>query len=496
MKQYFLEVVVFVCGAVVMILELVGSRVLAPYLGTSIIVWTSLIGIILGSLSLGYWWGGRFADRNPSSKKLAALIAIAAFFIIFIALYKTPILVYFEYQVKNLYAGAVLATVCLFAVPSVLLGMVSPYAVRLKMQDVARSGTTVGNLYAISTVGSIMGTFLAGFLLIALIGSTNILFLLAITLILASFLLFFRKDYRLLVLGGVTILFGFSLADYVGAIDLQKNNIDIDTPYTRVLIRDVVDERNRPLRILMTNPNEVQSGILLNEKDTLLFDYTQFYRLAEHFHPSIGHALMIGGAGYTYPREFLRSYPKAELDVVEIDPQMTELAKKYFYLEDNPRLRVFHEDGRTFLNRNGKQYDVIYGDAFKSFHALPYHLTTQETAERVSAALAPGGVYVVNLISATSGAKGKFLRAEYWTFKSIFPQVYLFPVSDKNNPELVQNIMLVALKSAEKPSFQNRNPELQKFLDHLLTAEPPNDLPILTDDYAPVDNYIMELAND
>src|SRR3989338_6298177 len=494
MRRYLLEVVVFICGAVVMILELVGSSIVDPYLGTSIIVWTSLIGVILGSLSLGYWWGGRLADKNPSSKKLAAYIFIAALFIIFIAFYKTPILVYLEYNIQSLYVGAGLVTIVLFTVPSVLLGMVLPYAVRLKMQDVAHSGATVGNLYAISTVGSIVGTFLAGFILIALIGSTNILFLLSITLIIASFLLYVRKDYRLLALAAVTTIFGFSMADYVGAINLQPHSVDVDTPYSRVIIREMMDGDNRVMRVLMTNPDEVQSGILLADTDKLLFDYTNFYRLAEHFHPNIEEAVMIGGAGYTFPREFLRIYSDAELAVVEIDPKMTELAKKYFYLEDNPRLHIYHEDGRTFLNRNKKQYDVVYGDAFKSFHALPHHLTTKEAAERIHSALSSDGVYVVNLISATGGDKGKFLRAEYCTFKSVFPQVYLFPVLDKNNPNLVQNIMMVALKSKQQPSFQNNNPELQKFLDHLLTTELPNDMPILTDEYAPVDNYIMELA--
>jgi len=193
MRKILLELVVFICGAVVMIFEIVGSRILGPYIGTSIFVWTSLIGIILASLSLGYWFGGKMADRNPSFKQLVWIIIIAAFFIGLTISGKEDLLGLLSRQFTGIRMQAVISTIILFAPASVFLGMVTPYAVRLKIKDVKSSGRTVGNLYAISTIGSIIGTFLAGFVLIPFLGSTNILVLIAALLIITALLIILVK---------------------------------------------------------------------------------------------------------------------------------------------------------------------------------------------------------------------------------------------------------------------------------------------------------------
>ena len=178
MNKFLLEFVVFVCGVVVMIFEIVGSRILGPYLGTSIFVWTSLIGIILGSLSLGYWLGGIIADKKPSYVLLSWIILLAALFIGLTITGKDIVLRNLPVLFGGIRTQSIIASLCLFAPTSILLGMVTPYAVKLKIKDIKTSGKTVGNLYAISTIGSIIGTFLAGFFLIPSFGSTNILYFL------------------------------------------------------------------------------------------------------------------------------------------------------------------------------------------------------------------------------------------------------------------------------------------------------------------------------
>lgn len=194
MKKYFLEIVVFLCGAVVMAFEIIGSRMLGPYIGTSMLVWTSIIGVILLSLSVGYYWGGRIADRLPRADILSFIIFVSALFIIFSTFLKDDILKLLLNLISNIKIVSVLASLILFTIPSVLLGMVSPYAARIKMKSIEKSGSTVGNLYAISTIGSILGVFLAGFYLIPNYKITNILFLLAIVLIAVS--LFLNIIYR------------------------------------------------------------------------------------------------------------------------------------------------------------------------------------------------------------------------------------------------------------------------------------------------------------
>lgn len=495
MNSYRLEFIVFVAGAVVMVLELVGSRVLAPYVGTSLYVWTSLIGIILASLSVGYYLGGRLADRGPTYATFSKILLGAAITVFLLAFLKENILRFLETQPLSLPAKAVLATSTLFILPTVFLGIISPYAARLKILNVETSGRVVGNLYALSTAGSIAGTFLAGFFLIALIGTTNILYLLSIILFLLSLVAQKGNNSSKKILFGISILFFFAFfkQQYLNGSNAKTEFIDVDTHYNRVWIREGVDPPTGKQIRLMIIGTEGESAMFL-DSDELVFPYTKFFRIARHFKHDLKRSLMIGGGGYSYPKDYLRLFPEATIDVVEIDPKLTELARRYFNLRDNPRLKIFHEDGRTFLNRtNTEPYDVIFGDAFSSYYSVAYQLTTKEAVSRIYENLSDDGVAIVNIISAIYGNQGKFLRAEYWTWREVFPHVYLFPVNDPNNPLLVQNILLVALKSPQEPSFQSDNPELAQYLSHLWRGEIPFDMPILADDFAPVEQYIAKL---
>jgi hypothetical protein len=194
MKKFTLEIIAFFCGAVVMAFEIVGSRMLGPFVGTSMFAWTSIIGVILLSLSLGYYWGGRIADMRPRADILSLFIFIAALFIILTVVLKEPVLNTLLNSIDNIQIVSLIASIILFAIPSLLLGMVSPFAVRIKMKSVEQSGSTVGNLYAISTVGSIAGVFLAGFYLIPTFKISNILMMLAVVLITVS--LYLNGVYR------------------------------------------------------------------------------------------------------------------------------------------------------------------------------------------------------------------------------------------------------------------------------------------------------------
>jgi predicted membrane-bound spermidine synthase len=196
MKKFTLEIVAFFCGAVVMAFEIVGARMLGPFVGTSMFVWTSIIGVILISLSIGYFWGGRIADMRPRADILSLFIFISALFIFLTVLIKTPLLELLISSIENIHWVSLIASVILFTIPSVLLGMVSPFAVRIKMRSLEKSGSTVGNLYAISTIGSIAGVFLAGFYLIPTFKISHILMMLAIVLIVVS--LYLNGVYRFL----------------------------------------------------------------------------------------------------------------------------------------------------------------------------------------------------------------------------------------------------------------------------------------------------------
>ena len=497
--KYKLELIVFTTGACVMILELVGSRVLAPYFGTSIVVWTSLIGLILASLSIGYWWGGKLADERPNWITLAAIICLAGIDIGLVGFTKTIVLEMIQSLTRDLRVSSIAATLVLFCPPSILLGMVSPYAVKLKIKNLATSGATVGELYAISTIGSIVGTFLTGFILIAVLGHTKILFLIAVILILAALAAAPKDKIGFKWLSIFIFALAASQATWLEAIAANRSTIAIDTQYNHIRIFDARDRATgRPIRLLQTDPFVVQSGIFLDgpkneaaSEENLVFSYTKFLRLVNHFHPEPKRALTIGGAAYTQPRDFLNQNPNAAIDVVEIDPAMTVVAKTYFGLKPDPRLTIYHEDARPFLNRTAGGYDAIFVDAYHAIYAIPYQLTTQEAVSAMHRALTANGVVMANIIAAFEGEKAIFFEREYATYASIFPQVYAFHLDDGRRADELQNIILVALKSPLAPLFTNSNPVWQQYLDQRWTKRLSASGHILTDEFAPVEQYAL-----
>lgn len=487
--KFLLEFAVFICGAIVMIFELCGSRILAPYLGTSIYIWTSIIGVIMGSLSLGYYYGGKIADNNPSYKTFAKIILCSGILIL-ISFWLKDIVPQLFQKIQKLEIASLLSSIFLFAPASFTLGIISPYAAKLKIEQIKKDkdlGKTIGNLYAISTAGSIFGTFLAGYFLMPFFGTSIIILSIGIILLILSLIINpIKKTHALVIV--VFILSTIALL----LIPKNKNLVlEIDSLYEKIFVIKSFDQKyQRPVLYITNNSSGIQSGMFNDNDNDLVFDYTKFYRIGRHFNPNIKKALAIGGCGYSYPKDFLKKYEESTIDVVEIDKTMTDIAKKYFNLnEENPRLKIYHEDGRTFINRNKNMYDAIYGDAFNSGSSIPYQLTTKEAVQKQYDSLNENGVVVLNIVASIDGKRSKFLQAERKTFSSIFPQVYIFPINSFSEKQ-VQNIMLVALKSKEIPQFSSEDPELNYYLGKLYKKEIEENIPILTDNYAPVDYYI------
>jgi spermidine synthase len=489
-REFFLlEIVVFTSGALVMIYEVTGSRLVAPYIGTSTYIWTSLIGVILGSLSLGYWIGGRWADRQPDIRVLAAVMFFGGAILSATILIQNFVLSMIAMAPLRIELKSIIAALLLFAPASVLFGFVTPYAVRLKMQTVENAGKTVGRLYALSTVGSIFGTFLAGFFLLPFVGSIRTMYILAgilfaLSLLLAPFKQVVNNIFLLLLLP-TAIIFN---EIYTYSMFLSYEMRDFDTQYNRLRVFRTKDkETEAPLRVLLSDPDSTQSAMYL-ESDELALNYTRYYHLLRHFKPDFQNTLMIGGAAYSFPKDYLRLYPGKQIDVVEIDPQMTETARRYFKLEDNPNLQIFHEDGRIFLNRNTKKYDAVLIDAFSSAYSVPFQLTTIEAVRQMEKSLNDDGVVIVNLISAFEGEGAKFLQAELRTYREVFPQVYVFKARQDKPLHLAQNAILVAAK-ADRIGFNSNDETIAGLLKNHYEQPFDLSLPVLTDDLAPVEYY-------
>ncbi|MBK9152871.1 MAG: fused MFS/spermidine synthase [Chloracidobacterium sp.] len=487
--RFSLEFAVFLCGALVMVYEIIGSRIVAPFIGTSTYVWTSLIGVILAALSLGYWLGGRMADRRPDVKILAAAIFFAGGLVSVTILIKDAVLAMIGAFGGPLELQSVAAAAILFAPASVLLGFVTPYAVKLRTHTLDSSGSTVGRLYALSTIGSIAGTFAAGFFLIPFVGSTRTLYLIAASLFLVSFLLvpliFDRTNLSVLSLFALGIA-GSELSAY--QFYASNGLVDIDTQYSRVRVYQTAEEPSgREYRLIATDPYFGQSAMYLDDGSPK-FEYIEFYHLVEYFVPDHKNVLMIGGAGYTFPREYLGTYPDVRMDVVEIDPAITDIARKYFRLEDDPHMRIFHEDGRTFLNRApAGTYDAVMVDAFGSLFSIPFHLTTVEAVREMHRVLRDGGVVIINIGSSLDGPASRFLSAELATYRSVFAEVQLFKVRTERPDEDLQNVILVACKTSCRPVTEPA-PRLAEMLRSRFNNDIPA-APALTDSLAPVEYY-------
>lgn len=487
-----LEIAVFVCGAAVMVLEMAGARILAPYLGSSLTVWSALIGVVLTSLSMGYWWGGRLADRRPEPRTLSGLILLAALAVAGAALSKTMLLDFLLGYASGPRLSAIAANLLLFAPAAALLGAVSPFAVRLALASADRVGATAGRLYALSTAGSIAGTFLAGFVLLPVMGSTSLLFLTALALVGAS-LCAARSRARLTAAAAALILALWAgMAGY--GLHLERLGVhDQDTAYSRILVLQSRDSRNgRLTRVMATSPRRVQSAMYLDDPGELVLDYTRFFALAGRFAPRLERVLVLGGGAYTAPRRLLADHPGLAVDVVELDPGVTELARRHFGLAETPGLAIRHEDGRTFLNRAHPPYSAILVDVFDTHYAPPFHLATLEAVRRVRALLAEDGVALVNCIGALEGPASALFRAQAATWSAVFPRVEVFALEDPDAPGLVQNLILAARADPDAPPPRPRTPEEARLLAGRVRLDTGGAAP-LTDEFAPVEQLALAL---
>ncbi len=500
---------VFISGAVVMALELLGSRLLAPVFGSSIFVWGSLIGVVLAALSVGYYLGGRLADLKPDFQILSIVIFAAGLFVVGLPALAPPL---FDFTVKlgigDRYSP-LLATTALLGPPSILLGMVSPYAIRLVTRSVEKLGRASGNLYALSTLGSIIGTFLTVFVLIPSFGVNKIILALGVTLLVVAF---FGLGLRLKVFVLLVLLVLPFAAPYLVSrrltiaaytLALGDTIYETDTPYHHLLVADSYDPTHQSyVRYLILDDN-LHSAMDLNYPDRAVFDYTDYFHMGFLLNPKITRVLFIGGGGFTGPKAFLKDYPNVTVDVAEIDPEVIRVAEEYFFVNaSNPRLHIYNDDGRIFLQENAQKYDLVVLDAYSKSY-VPFHLMTAEFFKEVAAHLTGEGSVISNLIAGINGDASKLLAAEARTMGTTFPNVYVFPVSgtDYQNPQNV--IILATLQSSTltKADFENlatrttsfEPPTLKDDVANYFSIETSN-APVLTDNYAPVETLLNPLT--
>jgi spermidine synthase len=262
----------------------------------------------------------------------------------------------------------------------------------------------------------------------------------------------------------------------------------IDTPYQRIRIQEGTDLRTgRPARTIATDRFGAQS-IRYLDGDELAAPYLRYFYLAEHFFAAPKNVLMIGAAGYSYPQDFIKRFPQARIDVVELDPGMTDVARTYFGFVDHPHISSLHEDGRVFLNHAPEgHYDMVFIDAFRAL-VTPYHLITREAVEKVHRTLTSGGIAVINVIASMEGPASDILKAQLATWREYFPHAEVVAVNTLDDSKSIQNMLIVASKDAAPYSWKSKNKSMQTMLDHRIRIDI-GEGKVMTDDFAPSERY-------
>ncbi len=488
--------VVFIASMGIMIIELVASRLVSKYFGTSLYTWTGVIGVVLGGISAGNYIGGRLADRFEPRRIISLLLIIASFLtflILVLDLVLSALLMNLEFSVVTsaVVVRSFIAIVLLFLLPSASLGTISPVMAKFALEESERVGNTVGSIYAISAVGSIIGTFLAGYLLIPLFGIKAIVILIGGVLALLALIM---GGHRFLTALWICLIAVFYFSGAYTGFSEEGVLYSGDTQYYHMKVKDQY-YKGRMYRIL------VMDGLIHNmydpkAPDDLLYEYEQIFELlTNHYSKTKGsneplRTLTLGGGACLYPAFLDRNIPGSLNEVVEIDPAVIRIAREYFDVPAD--LNVIIADARGYVRAMGgrKRYDLVFLDAFNSY-SVPFHLATEEFIREISALLEADGILMANCIDIL--AVGKFLSAYLNTVQKVFAHIEVYVPADIAVDQRSTFVVVASQKPLEMQNLVNRDGALVAVRvseSNMRDLRARNGNGCLTDDYAPVENLI------
>ena len=492
----------FVSGAIIMSFEMLGSRYLNPYFGSGIYTWAALIATVLIALMIGYFFGGWLADMRPSQRVLGGLIALSAIYVGLVPLAADTVLGAIFDSIESVRLGSLAAALALLLVPLTLLGIYSPFAIRLTLRETRRAGRVAGRIYGVSTFGSVFGTLLTTFTLIPAPGSRSITYLLA-AVTLACGLSFFvggrAKPARLARNGAALLLLALAVQPRPGraeTIDLYEGydsksihrvRIEsVESEYNNIFISRVGDFVAMSFRVRYRD--ETESVINRRDPDALPLPYTRAMTAVLAYADRLDSLLMIGLGGGTTSRYIARHVPALHVTAVELDGAVVRMAKKHFMLRETPRYRVVERDARVYLMRRRKvRYDIVMVDAFRGGY-VPFHLLTREFYELLKKRLLPGGAAIFNVHGDT-----RLFESTLRTLHEVFGEVATLPAAGaiitivRNGPPLSpEEVRRRAAERQKKYAFRY---DLTKILSRRTETEVNPSARILTDDFAPVNLY-------
>ena len=493
----YLLITVFVSGMTTLAVELAASRLLDPYFGNSNLIWANLIGLILIYLTAGYYLGGRLADRFPHPAALYQIIAWAAFFVGLVPFVARPLLSGISGELTaaqvDVLVGSFIGVLALFALPVTLLGCVSPFAIRLAMRDVGRAGNVAGSIYALSTLGSILGTFLPVLVLVPAVGTRATFLIFSGTLLLVALGGLFRAAPRLAV---AYLLLPLALIALVlllpGGVVKAAEGLVYETESAYNYIQ-VVDWDRRYLLL-----NEGQGIHSVYDPENLAtYGTWDYFLVAPFFNPppytpdQVDSLCLIGLAAGTVSKQYTAVFGAIPIDGVEIDPQIVRVGQEYFDMSE-PNLNIVVADGRAFLAHTGRRYDVVGIDAYRLPY-VPWHLTTVEFFRQVRDHLTGEGVVAINV--GHTDSDWRLVEAMVATLGRVFPSVHVVNVRDTFNAVVVATVQPTQATNLAANLPGMTHPLLVDAARRAVTdlhPVTPSDV-VFTDDKAPVE-YLTNLV--
>lgn len=507
-------IAIFFANAAVLVLEIVGARALAPFFGDTAESWAGILGVVLLGLAIGYWGGGVVADRIKDHARhltlLTAVLAAAGLSTMTAWLSIGAIAGLGSYLVPlfGLTGAAAVAALFILFLPSVFLAAVSPIAVKILLATLEKSATVVGRVSALGAVGSVLGSLGVGAFVIPYVGShTTLLAIGVLLLVLSLIVAFMGRGIGVVVACLVATLVAGAVsttnAAYPSSLIRGTVIADIDSRYQRIQVVDAHHQEGETyLRTVHTDPFGTQCGGYIQNDEVvegLPLAYTRTFDTLFSYVPTPEKILVIGGCNYSYPMHLEKRTTNTVIDVVEIDPAMTQIGQDYFGLTPTERLVSIHEDGRFYLNTiygSEKRYDVIVVDAFSSPLMSPFQLMSREAFTLMREALTDEGVAVLNIIGSVNGPGSEYTASVIKTLLSTFPSVEAFQISTIPK-ETIQNIVVVASLHPTVLDARVRHVPPHKDLLYPITlSEFPSDTAItFTDDFAPVERLTKPMRD-
>jgi len=490
-----LYVIVSISGASVLAIEILGTRMLGPFYGVSLFLWSALITVTLAALSVGYALGGRWADKGPAYSRLAIMLGGAGLWFLICPLLREPVL--HRLDPLGLRAGVLLAATLFFFIPLLLLGMVGPYAIRLRATSLGDVGKTAGDIYAMSTVASVFAALLTGFVLIPHVGVSRLVLWVGVLLLAGAVLAMIaaRSSMRALVAGALLIAVGMGVA---GSLPLERAQPDrglLDVRQSAYSELRVVDWEGMRMLLLdggvhtITQPNIWRTG----------YQYVIVLDAVRNLFDAPGKVCLVGLGGGSVAKSY--AHTGWDVDAVEIDPEIAAVARQHFGLTDD-EAHVFLMDGRRYFRTTPETYDLVILDAFGS-SSIPFHLVTRESFATIKSRVKPNGILALNIES--NGWYDMLSRSLTATLHTSFSHVIALPIAEPQNQ--FGNLIILA---SDRP-FEMNEALLGNPFDYLDDEywhwavvernhawanrfEPKTaGAPVLTDDKNPVDLWTDEL---